>query len=227
MASFMQEQKVLEAIKTCEGKYNFIDKRSGQKMHVFNGWLVTDVRIAERNNVIDGVWSIYNFFLSHIAHLDSNTRREAISPCSITYILSVFSTALFSMLFFGNQANTVFLLPDMYQMLIQNFNIFNNYDLLGICLHQSQECDRRKFSQAFKQLSLFLSFLLGEDENQYNVLFTALTTDSCIKDGSALYCLILCLVLAGNLYNHYSLNPSRNENLHGKLVRIHKIVRSC
>ena len=224
---FHAKQKVLEAIKTCEGKYNFIDKRSGQKMHVFNGWLVTDVRIAERNNVIDGVWSIYNFFLSRIANLDSNTRSEALSPCSITYILSVFSTALFSMLFFGNQANTVFLLPDMYQMLIQNFNIFNNYDLLGICLHQSQECDRRKFSQAFKQLSLFLSFLLGEDENQYNVLFTALTTDSCIKDGSALYCLILCLVLAGNLYNHYSLNPSRNENLHGKLVRIHKIVRAA
>ena len=212
--------KELSKVMNSQAKYSFIH-HDGNRIHIFKGWLITCHRI-QRRDVTGAVWSVYNFFLRRIADPKNNC-KQAISIGSINYIIAVFSTALFSMLAaaYRNQ----FLLPRAYNMLINNFDIFSSYSISSACVNCVYHLPFNA-KTVWKQLNIFLSFLLGEDGSHYNVLYTALTTDSCIQNNSALFCLIQCLILAGNLYN-YAHSEEEKENIHAKLVSIHKILRAC
>ncbi len=219
-----EANNVISKAMTVQTKYTFTHE--GKATHIFKGWFITCNRI-QHNNVTDAVWSVYNFFLKRIAYLDNECKKEAISVASLNYIISVFSTTLFNMLAqYENQSFPFPLIfPRVYEFLLNNFAIFSRRSLLSASIYPVQSMHH--YGTIQKQLNIFLSFLLGEDGSHYNVLYTALTTDSCIQNDSALFCLVQCLILAGNLYCHGAAHNDNDlqTNIQSKLVSIHKIVR--
>ncbi len=234
IGAFAAQQKLQEAIESAPKRHQYVlehTRNTGESthVHIFKGWLIMNRQIHNKSrDFTDTFWSVYNFFLKRIAKLSDH---EAISVGSINYIVSVFSTSLLVLLnaarneYFGIQV----LLPTFfYHNVLNNFDIFNGRSIMSICVDQLRKPSTPKhFELIMKQLNLLLSFLLGENPGgNYNILYTALTTESCIKDGSAFFCLIQCLVLAGNLYCWSHGGFGVVEEAHVKLLNIQRILRA-
>lgn len=220
-------------------KYIFNQENTGRKLHIFNGWIETHNRIV-RGDVTGAVYSAYNFFFRRIANLDGNIKTEAISISTINYIVSILSTALLtilqqcqSMLTPYAHSHADYLIPRLFNlMLVANFELFCSNSIFNACMQQVlQQVQKSQLSlpllynTSMTQLNILLSFLLGEDGSNYNVLLTALTTECCIQDGSAFYCLIQSLMIASNLYIASSSNTEKLNRVHAQFLKIHKIVR--
>ena len=229
---FTAQQKLYEVIKSAPKGHRYVFEhtgRNGEKTHehIFKGWLTMNHQIHKKScDITDMFWPVYNYFLKRIAELSDDNKTQAISIGSINYIVSVFSTTLLTLL----SPAVPMLFPKIaHEKAIYNFDIFNGRSIMSICLDQLRKpLDPYYFKKLIYQLQLLLSFLLGENPggDNYNILHTALTTESCIKDGSAFFCLIQCLVLAGNMYCWSHKGFGVVEKAHAKLLSIQRILRA-
>ena len=231
--------EVIKAMKS-SGSNTYTYEYNEERLHVFNGWLVVHKQIHLQARVTLAAKSAYNYIFSRIANM-GDVRNQAISIYTLTYISSVLSTALISMLTVALSnppyISPNFLIPFLYTNLITNFDSFNvqgsrEIRILEACCQQLYSSSNKWLiiNQSSTQLLNLLEFLVGGDKNGYNVLLTALTTETSIQDGSALYCLILCLVLAANLYKFYYANSDDNEGIkiiQECLLNIHKVLHRC
>ena len=231
--------EVIKAMKS-SGSNTYTYEYNEERLHVFNGWLVVHKQIHFEARVTLAAKSAYNYIFSRIANM-GDVRNQAISIYTLTYISSVLSTALISMLTVALSnppyISPNFLIPFLYTNLITNFDSFNvqgsrEIRILEACCQQLYSSSNKWLiiNQSSTQLLNLLEFLVGGDKNGYNVLLTALTTETSIQDGSALYCLILCLVLAANLYKFYYANSDDNEGIkiiQECLLNIHKVLHRC
>ena len=174
--------------------------------HYFWFWLRACSIISEERIVLPAVKCAYHF-LQVIAR--RRQLRETMSVANFVNVISLCTTALVGLLNLVNPTQHL-LLPALYQHTVQLFDLLNapgpkDTWLMSTCVEQvnrkrrAKQLDRME-QDAVEYLFKFLDLLTGQSHERCHILQDALSpTSGCIADGSALHCLMLCLVLVSNL----------------------------
>ena len=209
------------------------DSQSDGYMHIVSMWIRSCILIQSDKRVIASSKVVLRYFLEVIARRKSI--RLTLSITNLVNILTIHTTALLSLTalcnFMQRKSSNV-LVPNSYECVL---NVFDNIGkqvskdsikVLDACMKNNKVLkayDKIKMSQNAVQhiqddithlLQKTLDMLLGIYSPYFQPLKDALKSDDCIRRGEARHCLLLTLVLFGNLTEIDQCNPSDLQYYH-------------
>ena len=164
-----------------------------RKTHVFFWWTYAWTTLVVYGKVTAACKTILFQLLFRLPEIN----RDIMSISNITYVLSVFSSLLMTVMNL-NVISPTFVFPLAFRFFCDTFSCIKGsrhqrIDIIQSCVMESITND-----EPIHLLLDMMQFLVHK-----RILQKSLSSDSSISDGSALNCLILCLVLVSNIY-HYS-----------------------
>ena len=206
-----------------------------RKTHIFFWWLHAYKQIVFKYNINSACQTVFYHILLRLPELVIK-RDNVISVATLTYILIILSSSLFVVA--NTSINSTFyvcpfIVPKLYENLIDSFGGIRATTTIKMAcslqIYSSSNYQQIK-THSIRQLQAFLDFLLGEFHH-YSVLRNALSSEIYLNDGSALNCLILCLVLVSNLFAYYEKFEATDKEsknlLQRKLQTIHEELHRC
>ena len=194
------------------------DRHSGQYVHIVSMWIRSCILIQNNKRVIASSKVVLWHFLEVIAR--RKTIRPTLSITNLVSILTLHSTALLSLTALCNSMqhkSSKVLIPNSYESILKMFDNFgkqvskDSVKVLDACMKNEKilkAYDKMKTSQHAVQsvqneitrlLWKILDLLLGRYSPYFQPLKDALKSDDCIRKGEARHCLLLTLVVFGNL----------------------------
>lgn len=188
-----------------------------KKTHVFFWWTYACRQVISSMQVIAGCSTMFHHLLCRFPEIQHDA-----SISSITSIASLMTI----MLVIGINSSTFsqiikFTVPSTYENICTIFGYLNNIDVTSIC--STSGLASANFNKSIEKLHGLLDHMIGYESHQNGILQMALSSEVSLNDGSARNCLTLCLVLAANLYWHYS--RSANTCMHPRLLLIQKELK--
>jgi hypothetical protein len=196
--------------------------QSGTLMHIISMWVRSCILIQSDKRVIASSKVVLRYFLEVIARRISI--RQTLSVTNLVNVLTIHTTALLSLTALCNyiqqkSSGVHVLVPNSYERVLNVFDCIGkqvNKDcikILDACMGNEKVLtahDKMKTSQyavqhvqaeITKLLWRILNLLLGLSQYtpHFQPLKEALKSDDCIRRGEARHCLLLTLVLFGNL----------------------------
>lgn len=194
------------------------DRHSGHYVHIVSMWIRSCILIQSNKRVIASSKVVLWHFLEVIARRKSI--RPTLSITNLVSILTLHSTALLSLTALCNSMqhkSSKVLIPNSYESILKMFDNFgkqvskDSIKVLDACMKNEKVLkayDKMKTSQHAVQniqneitrlLWQILDLLLGRYSPYFQPLKDALKSDDCIRRGETRHCLLLTLVLFGNL----------------------------
>ena len=186
--------------------------------HVFSMWIRACFLIQNDKNVVASSKVVLHFFLETV--IRQRSIRSTISVTSLINILTIHTTALLTLTalcnFIQRKPSNIFI-PNSYERVL---NVFDNVGkqvnqdsikVLDACMGDVKvvkACEKMKGNQFAVQniqkeitglLWDILDLLLGRHARYFHPLRYAMKSEDCIKRGETRHCLLLVLVLFGNL----------------------------
>lgn len=187
-----------------------------KKTHVFFWWTHACRQVIS-TQVIAGCSTMFHHLLCRFPEIQHDA--------SISSIMSI-ASLMTIMLVIGINSSTFsqiikFTVPSTYENICTIFGYLNNIDVTSIC--STSGLASANFNKSIERLCGLLDYMIGYESHQNGILQIALSSEVSLNDGSAQNCLTLCLVLAANLYWHYS--RSANTCMHPRLLLIQKELK--
>ena len=187
-----------------------------KKTHVFFWWTYACRQVIS-TQVIAGCSTMFHNLLCRFPEIQHDA-----SISSITSIASLMTI----MLVIGINSSTFsqiikFTVPSTYENICTIFGYLNKIDVTSIC--STSGLASVNFNKSIERLRGLLDHMIGYERHHNGILQMALSSEVSLNDGSARNCLALCLVLAANLYWHYS--RSANTCMHPRLLLIQKELK--
>ena len=200
------------------GIYRY-DKNEGTYVHVFSMWIRSCFLIQKDKRVIASSKVTLHYFLEVIASQRSILPTFSIS--SIVNILTIHTTALLLLTalcnFIQHKPSNV-LMPNSFERVLNVFDNIGKQSLGDGCARVLDACiNDEKVVKAYEKMKVnqyaiqniqkeitkllwqILDMLLGRYLQCFHPLADAMKTEACIKRGESRHCLLLTLVLFGNL----------------------------
>lgn len=212
------------------------DKSENAIVHIFSMWIRSCILIQEQKKVITSTKVCLHLFLKAIAR--QKNIRQTLSITNLVNILTIHTTALLALTTLCNvmqQRSPGVFVPISYERVL---NIFDNigrqanmdsFGVLDACINDEKVVkayEKMKVNQHAIQniqtditdlLWQILDMLLGRLVNMqfFHPFVDAMRSQDCIKRGETRHCLLLILVLFGNLTEIDKLStPSRLQVYH-------------
>ena len=205
------------------------------RVHVFSLWIRSCFLLQRDKKVITSSKVVLHHFLKSV--ITSRIIRQTVSVTSLVNILAIHTTALLSLTSLCNylqEKRSSVLIPHSYERLL---NVFDNIGLLAdkSCVKVLEACiNEERIVKAYKDkmkenpyaiqniqkditglLWQILDMLLGRQWKYYNPLMDAMMSKECINRGETRHCLLLTLVLLGNLTEiDNQCDPRRIQSYH-------------
>ena len=191
--------------------------QSDTLMHIISMWVRSCILIQSDKRIIASSKVVLRYFLEVIARRISI--RSTLSITNLVNILTIHTTALLSLTALCNyiqqkSSGVHVLIPNSYERVLNVFDCIGkqvNKDcikVLDACMGSEKVLKAQKTSQYAVQhiqdeitelLWKILNLLLGNYSSHFQPLKEALKSDNCVRRGEARHCLLLTLVLFGNL----------------------------
>ena len=193
-------------------------KNDGGFVHVFSMWIRACFLIQSDKRIIASSKVVLHFFLETV--IRQRSIRSTISVTSLVNILTIHTTALLTLTalcnFIQRKPSNV-LIPNSYERVV---NVFDNVGkqanrdsirVLDACMNDEKvlkEFEKMKTNQHAVQniqneitrlLWQILDLLLGKHAYYFHPLRHAMKLEDCVKRGETRHCLLLVLILFGNL----------------------------
>ena len=207
-------------------------------VHIFSLWMRSCNLIQEEKRIITSSKVMLHYFLGTI--IRDRKLRLTLSASHVVNVLTIHTTALLSLTALCNvlqrkQSNVLF--PSSYERVL---NVFDNVGKLanGNCISVLEACmndgnvlkayDKMRVNpRAIENIQRditdllwqILDILLGIRLKYFHPLKNAMSSDICIKGGDTRHCLLLCLVLLGNLTEiDQQCTQNRIQDYHQRIV---------
>lgn len=194
--------------------------QSDTLMHIISMWVKSCMLIQSDKRIISSSKLVLRYFLEVIARRISI--RSTLSITNLVNILTIHTTALLSLTALCNclqqklsGEHVHVLIPNSYERVLNVFDCIGkqvNQDcikVLDACMGSEKvlKADQKTSQYAVqhikdeitKLLWRILNLLLGKYSSHFHPLKEALKSDDCIRRGEARHCLLLTLVVFGNL----------------------------
>ena len=188
------------------------------KEHVFSMWIRACFLIQNDKRIIASSKVALHFFLTNI--IRERSIRPTISVTSLINVLTIHTTALLTLTALCNfiqQKPSNILIPNSYERVL---NVFDNLGkqvnqesvkVLDACMVDEKvinACEKMRSNPHAVQniqneitslLWQILDLLIGRHAHYFHPLRYAIKSEDCVKRGETRHCLLLVLVLLGNL----------------------------
>ena len=187
----------------------FIFWKNDKKLrHIFSLWLNSCVEIREKGRFL---WASKLAIYRFVGTIAKSFNQYHIRVMSIVDILSVYCTGLLHMLTHINFMQNVqrsFIIPHLYQNSVQLFNLMiswreEDHSIFSACAKEAHSLENK--TECYQVLIGALEHLVGTSPyiRHFSLLGFSLRLEKIVSTDAAKQCLILALVLFGNLSMFY------------------------
>ena len=200
-----------------------------QYYHIFSIWLNSCVQIREKEKPLWAARLAIKHFLGHI-----DAQHNIVSTLDIVYLLSVHCTSLLAILthvnvLYGHTTNN-YTVPLFYEKIVSLFDLMNTWKPEHYCLLPACGSDVRTrknhikvVDDCYHLLAESLQILLGSEGSEG---YLELSLKNSPSEIGTHHCLILALVLLGNIINIYPVH-NRHKQIRNYTDNLKSLIRGC